>query len=86
MQYQRLSDFKQLYTKKTAHNYSQLFGHQLRQIHGCSPSVATAMMTRFGTTVGLFRYLEQTPRSAAEVGNVKTERRMQSYGVFLTVL
>lgn len=48
--YQLYAEFQSMYGKKCASTHRQLFGHQLRQISGCSTAVAVTLMNRFGTT------------------------------------
>ncbi len=60
--FQKFSDFQSLYGKKNASTYKQLFGHQLRQVHGCSTSAANALMDRFGTTASFMKFLSTTEK------------------------
>jgi hypothetical protein len=64
--YQSYADFQATYSKKGASTNGQLFGHQLRQVHGCSTSAAATLMDKYGTTV---RFMDEMAR----LGQFKAE-------------
>lgn len=57
-QFQTFPNFQKLWGKKTAGNYRQLFGYQLRQIQGCSKYVALPIINRFGSTHNFVKQME----------------------------
>jgi hypothetical protein len=65
--YQPFKEFQSMYGKKSASTVGQLFGHQLRQIQGCSTSVAVTLMDRYGTTARFMAELEALGQAKAEV-------------------
>jgi hypothetical protein len=65
--YQPFKEFQSMYGKKSAATVGQLFGHQLRQIQGCSTSVAVTLMDRYGTTAKFMAELEALGQAKAEV-------------------
>ena len=74
--YQSYSEFQNLYGKKNASTQRQLFGHQLRQIHGCSTSIAVTLMNKYHTTARFMEELKILGEYKAEVSvlNVLLEK------------
>lgn len=67
--YQTFGEFQSLYGKKAAATNRQLFGHQLRQIQGCSTSVALTLMNKYGTTA---RFMDELKILGWTKAQVKT--------------
>jgi len=65
--YQTFAEFQSLYGKKAAATNRQLFGHQLRQIQGCSTSVALTLMNKYGTTARFMDELKLLGWTKAQV-------------------
>lgn len=65
--YQSFSEFQSFYGKKAASTNRQLFGHQLRQIQGCSTGAALALMSKYGTTANFMDSLKLMGPTKAEV-------------------
>eukprot|EP01034_Spumella_vulgaris_P028584 gene28584-35467_t len=63
--YQTFPNFQKLYGKKSASTYGQLFGHQLRQVQGCSKHAALALMREFGTTSNFVSELDRMGKLSA---------------------
>jgi hypothetical protein len=68
-QYCSYDDFQEFYCKKSASTFRELFGFQLRQIHGCSGSTVNTLMKKFGTTASFMKYLRSNDRTAVEVNS-----------------
>ena len=66
-QYQTFGEFQSMYSKKAAATNRQLFGHQLRQIQGCSTSVALTLMNKYGTTARFMDELKTLGWTKAQV-------------------
>ena len=65
--YQSFAEFQSLYGKKVAGTNKQLFGHQLRQVQGCSTAVAQALMQRYHTTARFIDEMQLLGTTNAEV-------------------
>lgn len=65
--YQPFPQFQQMYMKQGASTNKQLFGFQLRQIHGCSTAVAMTLMEIYGTTANFMHELHKMGPLRAEV-------------------
>jgi hypothetical protein len=66
--YQPFKEFQSMYRKKAAlGTMRQLFGHQLRQVQGCSTSVAATLMNKYGTTARFMQELDYMGMAKAEV-------------------
>lgn len=65
--FQTFRNFQRLWGKRSASDYRQLFGHQLRQIQGCSKYVALALMREYGTTSNFVKQLELMGKLTAVV-------------------
>ena len=59
-----------MYGKKSASTFRQLFGHQLRQIHGCSTAIAATLIDRFGTTARFMQEIDCMGQVRAEVSYI----------------
>ncbi len=65
--FQTFPNYQKLWGKRSATTYRQQFGHQVRQVLGCSKFVALALMKEFGTTSNFVQQLEMMGRSTAIV-------------------
>jgi hypothetical protein len=66
--YQPFKEFQAMYRKKAAlGTMRQLFGHQLRQVQGCSTAIAATLMNRYGTTARFMQELDYLGAAKAEV-------------------
>jgi hypothetical protein len=65
--YQTFPNFQKLYGKKSASTYGELFGHQLRQVSGCSKFAALALMREYGTTNRFVKELDRMGKMLATV-------------------
>ncbi len=79
--YQPFPQFQQMYMKQGASTNKQLFGFQLRQIHGCSTAVAMTLMEIYGTTANFMHELHKMGPLRAEVITTTT-----SYFVLIAVV
>jgi hypothetical protein len=79
--YQPFPQFQQMYMKQGASTNKQLFGFQLRQIHGCSTAVAMTLMEIYGTTANFMHELHKMGPLRAEVITTTT-----SYFVLVAVV
>ena len=80
--FQTFASFQQSYNKKTASNYQQLFGHQLRQVYGCSTSAANALMSKFGTLANFMQYLTERDPKASELMLAQMQKEGDKVGRF----
>lgn len=62
-----LRRFQELYRARSADNLSELFGQQLRQIHGCGASAAHAIVSRYGTLAHFVWHMRSIGRLNAQV-------------------
>ena len=65
--YQSFTEFQTLYSKRAAGTNKQLFGYQLRQVQGCGPPAALALMERFGTVANFMAALREMGKARTEV-------------------
>jgi hypothetical protein len=65
--YQRFSQYQALYGKKAAATNGQLFGHTLRQVHGCSAAAAQSLMRKYYTVARFVDSLKLIGPMKAEV-------------------
>jgi len=76
--YQPFQQYQQMYVKQGASTNKQLFGFQLRQIHGCSTAVAMTLMDRYGTTANFMHELHKMGPLRAEVRATLTSNSSSS--------
>lgn len=62
-----LRRYQELYRARSADNLSELFGQQLRQIHGCGASAAHAIVSRYGTLAHFVWHMRSIGRLNAQV-------------------
>ena len=68
IRYESLSEFNKKWSRKSAETTGELLGWQLKQIRGCSASVATVLVQRFGTLSNLLNEMERLGHRSALVG------------------
>ncbi|KAJ1426274.1 hypothetical protein B484DRAFT_397640 [Ochromonadaceae sp. CCMP2298] len=80
--YQRFSQYQALYGKKAAATNGQLFGHTLRQVHGCSAAAAQSLMRKYCTVARFVDSLKLMGPMKAEyvLSNVVKEGTKQKLG------
>lgn len=69
-----LRRYQELYRARSADNLSELFGQQLRQIHGCGASAAHAIVSRYGTLAHFVWHLRSIGRLNAQVSEATATR------------
>jgi hypothetical protein len=61
-QFMSFKQYQERYRARSADNLSELFGQQLRQIHGCGASTAHAIVCRYGTLAHFVWHLRSIGR------------------------
>ena len=80
--YQSFAEFQSIYGKKAAATNRQLFGHQLRQIQGCSTSAALMLMNKYGTTARFMDELKLMGPEKAQVKEIRTHSHTKTTKFF----
>lgn len=72
-QFMSFKQYQERYRARSADNLSELFGQQLRQIHGCGASTAHAIVCRYGTLAHFVWHLRSIGRINALVSDTRRD-------------